>query len=474
MNQFACVAELQARRLRQHGRGAGRSILAVAAMILIACAIAPGAATAAQHAGRPTVLHVHVQDTVALGTHPSVSVRLTAAGKPVRGKVVSIRIDGKVTQQVKTDANGAASAEIVRDLSAGRYKVSARFAGTAAYRSSTSKTSVFTVTPVHLTISTVPPTPGIPLLSIDDGAPLVTGADGTVVATMTKVGRVALRLALPPDDATQQVRLARWDNGSTDPVRTIRVPDTLSAVVGLQILHPVEFEFASSDGTPIAATDVPTVRVSDEAGHQAVFTGTGAHWLPSNSISRLSTGLASSSIEYRVTEVPLGGQNAVNRGQQRFAASSPLTVKIGVLAFNLVVQGRDALLKSPIGTEVTITDPTGGTRVLQLDAGSSATTLLPRGEYSLAIHGGGGIAITTPVALSREQHADVLFVSLLDIALVIGIVLTLVVSLILIGRPHFLKRRRGNPKDGPDDPGPPLPQWPEPDVALDWRERPRL
>ena len=109
------------------------------------------------------------------------------------------------------------------------------------------------MTPVQLTISTVPATPGLPLLRIDDGAQLVTGSDGTVVVTMTKVGRVALRLALPPDDATRQVRLARWDDGSTDLVRTIRIPDTLSAVVGLQILRPVQFGFASSDGAPIAA-----------------------------------------------------------------------------------------------------------------------------------------------------------------------------------------------------------------------------
>ncbi|MEP6667314.1 MAG: hypothetical protein ABJA81_12775, partial [Nocardioidaceae bacterium] len=117
---------------------------------------------------------------------------------------------------------------------------------------------------------------------------------------------------------------------------------------------------------------------------------------------------------------------------------------------------------------------TGGQRVLDLDPGSSATMLLPRGEYSLAIREGYGIPITTPVALSREQHADVLFVSTLDVALVVGIALILVVSLILIGRPHFLKRRRGDPPDGPDDPGPPLPQWPEPDRARGWRDQPRL
>jgi len=476
MTEFAGTRELPlpvVGRLRRHGRGPGSVILALTAMILLGSAVTPGEALAAQRAGQPTVLHVDVPDTVALGKHPVVSVRLTAAGKPAPGQQVSIRLGGNVSQEVKTGADGTATTEISRDLSAGRYEVSAGFAGTSAYRSSTSRTAVFTVTPGQLTITTVPATPGLPLLRVDGGAPLVTDADGTIVVTVTKVGRVALRIVLPPDDATRQVRLVRWDDGSTDLVRTIRIPDTLSAVVGLQILHPVQFEFASSDGAPIAATDVPTVSIADDAGHQDVLTGTGPHWLRSNAITRLTSGLTSTPVEYRVTEVPLGGQNAVNRGQQRFVASSAQTVKIGLLAFNLIVQGRDALLKTPWGSKVIITDTAGGQRVLNLDAGSSTTTLLPRGEYKVAIDGGTGIAVVTTVALSREQHADVLIVTLLDIALVIGVALFLVVSLILIGRPHFIRRRRGDQSGGQDGPGPPLPEWPEPTVARDWRQRPR-
>ena len=88
-----------------------------------------------------------------------------------------------------------------------------------------------------------------------------------------------------------------------------------------------------------------TVSITDNAGNQEAVPGIGVHWLRSNAIVRLATGLTSSPVEYRVTEVPLGGQNAVNQGQQRFMVSSPQTVTIGLLAFNLVVQGRDALAR---------------------------------------------------------------------------------------------------------------------------------
>jgi len=478
MIQQAATRDLRPRvagRLRRLGRGGGPAILAVIALILVSFVVPSGEVQARSHpkAGRPTVLGLTVPATVELGAHAVVTVRLTASGNPVRGKLISVHLGGKVSQQVKTGADGTATAEIDRDLSAGRYKVTATFAGTAAYRSSSSPTAAFTVTPVQLTIATVPPTPGLPLVSIDDGTVLTTGPDGTVVVTMTKVGRVALRLALPADDATRRVRLARWDDGSTDDVHTIRIPDTLKVVAGLQILNPVQFEFASADGAPIGGTDVPIVRVSDDAGKQETLTGTGPLWLRSNAITRLITGLDSQRIEYRIAEVSLGGVNVVNRGQQRFSATGPQTVKVPLLVFNLVVQGRDALLKTPSGSQATITDPAGAQRVLQLDDSGSAAVSLPRGEYNVVIDGGPGIPITTPVTLSRDQRADVLSVSLLDIGLVAVVGLSLVFGLILLGRPHVLRRRRGDSASGSEGPGPPVPQWPEPAAARDWRPRPR-
>jgi len=458
-------------RSRRVGRGGGPAILALIALILVTFAIPTGEAQAAS-LRRTTALAVAVPATVELGAHAVVTVRLTSARKPVVGKLISVRLAGKITQQLRTGLDGTAKAEIARDLPAGRYTVTATFAGTPAYWSSSSRPAVFTVTPVQLTIATVPATPGIPLVRIDGGATLTTGPDGTVVVPMTKVGRVALRLALPADDATKRVRLVRWDDGSTDPVRTIRIPDTLNVVVGLQLLNPVQFEFASSDGAPIAAAEVPIVHISDDAGNQETLTGPGPHWLRSNTISRLVTGFVSTGVEYRISDVSLGGVNVVNHGQQRFTASGPQTVRVGLLVFNLVVQGRDALLKTPSGSHVTITDPDGGQRALELDDAASATILLPRGEYTIVIGEGLGIPITTPVALSRGQQADVLIVSLLDIALVVGVGLILVLGLILVGRPHVLRRRRRGPSGGSEGPGPPLPQWPDPATARDWRQRP--
>ena len=333
-------------------------VVASVAVLLIAFTVAPAEARAAGPGKHATTLQLQMPTTVKLGDHPVARVRLVSGSVPVRGALVSVRLGGQVTLQLKTGADGTASGVITRDLSAGRYQATATFAGTPTYQSSASKAVTFTVQPVRLTIATVPATAGIPIVRIGSTT-LTTGADGTATVTMKDVGKVALRLALPADDATRQLRLDRWDDGSTGAVRTIRIPDTLDVVAALQVRHPVQLSFVASDGSAIDPAKVEVTGIADDAGNDQALSGPGPHWLASNAITRLTTGLASSPVGYRITQVMVDGQNVVNRGQQRFAVDAPLALKVDVLVFDLIVQGRDALLKSPRGTQVTVIAPSG-------------------------------------------------------------------------------------------------------------------
>jgi len=398
-----------------------------------------------------TALELEFPASVALGGHPLATVRLTSAVGPVAGQVVSLHLGTKITQQVTTGADGSATADVARNLSAGTYQVTATFAGTPAIRSASSRTVAFKVGSVRLTIVTVPPMPGLPLVRVGNGATLKTGADGTVAVTIARAGDVTLRLTLPKDDATQRLRLDRWDDGSTALVRTIRVPDVLQVTVGLQIFHPVRLQFAASDGGPIDASEVASVAVSDNAGAEQTLIGPGPHWLRSNAISRLISGLVSTPLEYRVADVPMSGVSVVTRGQQRFVADGPVTVQISLLVFNLAIQGMDGLLKTPSGSRATITAADGSTRVVELDRAGRATIRLPRGEYRIALGGAVGLSLSTTVALSRDQIADVLLISPADLGLLLAIGLGLAIGLIVIGRPHVLRRRRGASPGGAGD-----------------------
>ncbi len=402
-----------------------------------------------------TVLELQIPNSVELGTHPQALVRLTSNGQPVVGELVALRLGARILKQAVTGADGTATADIALDLSAGTYTADATFAGTRTYQSSSSPTVSFTIQPVQLTIATVPAMPDVPLISVGGGPVQKTGADGIVRLSMTSVGKVELKMALPADSAVLGLRLARWDDGSTDSVHTIRIPDIRSVTVGIQILYPVRFAFNAANGERIDVADVPVLGIADGAGAEQTLSGPAPYLLKANTITRLPTGLSSQPIEYRVLSAQLGGTNVISRGQQRFVADRAKTVQLDLLVYYLTVRGQDALLKTPTGSTATITSDAGTHEVLTLDQAGQAMIRLPRGEYRIVLGGGSGIALSTPVALSRDQTVNALLISLQDIAMAIGVGLVLTFGLILVGRPHVLRRRKVVPLNDSVEPDQP-------------------
>jgi len=62
---------------------------------------------------------------------------------------------------------------------------------------------------------------------------------------------------------------------------------------------------------------------------------------------------------------------------------------------------------------------------------------LARGSYSAKIMGAGGSAPPTPMHLSRDQTVELLMLSYLDIALIVGIPLAIALTFFFIGRPYW-------------------------------------
>ena len=441
------------------GRNARTFMAAGFVAVLLVLGAGPGHASAAT-VKQPTILRLELPGTIALGVHPRVTVTLTSNGAPLAGQLVSIRLGTRVSLNLRTGSDGTAAGDLARDLSAGTYQAVATFAGTTAYRSSSSARLALVVQPLELTIDTVPSMPDLPLVQIGKGAVLKTGADGAVHVTVSSVGNLALKLALPADTPARRFRLDRWEDGSTEVVRTIRIPDTLRVTVGLQVLYPIDFAFSASDGSAFAASDVPVVGIANGAGAEQTLSGTAPYWLAANAITRQVDGLVSTEVDYRIVSIPLDGADVVNRGQQHFAADAAKTIPVELLVFYLSVQGRDSLLRTSTGSSVKIISANGSTQIVTLDRDARATVRLPRGVYRLAVGGSLGIPLTSPVALSRDQAVDLLLVSVVDIALVLAIAIALAVGLIVIGRPHVIRRPKDGPPTDPGDGDPPVPEWP--------------
>ena len=432
-------------RLRRVGHGS-RGTLRLATLATLA-AIALAAVTVTMPANveavtkRATVLTLQMPTELDLGVHPQVTVRLTAGGASVPSELISVKIGDQISKQATTGPTGAATVLITRDLSAGTYRFSATFAGSSNYRSSSSPTVTLTVRPAVLAVSTVPAMPNMPLLIAGRGAVVKTGADGIALINVSTVGPLTLQLALPADSSTERIRLDRWDDGTAGPTRTIRIPDTLQLTVALQVLHPVQFTFNTPSLSPIPDSLIPFVDISDDAGKVTRLSGPAPYWIEANTITRLTTGFSSAVPEYRIVSVELDGSEVVNRGQQRFTADMAKTIPVELLVFDLAIQGRDALLKSPAGSRATITSTDGVKYFAELDSSGRASVRLPRGEYRLLLSNGIGIPLSTPVALSRDQGVDVLFVTPLDIGAFLGVGLLGAFALVVIGRPQVLRWR---------------------------------
>jgi hypothetical protein len=178
------------------------------------------------------------------------------------------------------------------------------------------------------------------------------------------------------------------------------------------------------------------------------------HWLFSRRTVTSQDRVASRSIEYSVQEVVVRGSNVVNRAQQRFTPSETGVFKVALLFYPADFAVRDALFGFPIGSTLELTYPDGSTERLALDdRGRAVAPALPRGEYLVSVDGP-GLALSAPVALTRPQKADIIFLSFIDIGAAIIGGLAYFAGLPLVGA-YVRRRRLPSHLMGTDEPVPP-------------------
>ena len=293
----------------------GHCKLAIPVSLLLLWILCPLSARAA---APQTFLVLETDPVIAVGVHPTVTVRLTTAAGWVGGVPLEIRLDGHQMKRLLTNRDGRASTVLAKDLDAGDYKVQAVFKGTSDYLASQSAVAIIHVTPASLTIQTVPPLPNVPLLKLDGGRPLSTGADGTIRILIARVRRYELEVTLPPTDSDRQLTFDRWGDGSRESKRTIRLPGTANLAVGLEVSYRVAFSFVDSTGTAVDPARIQSLRVANSRGDVLQPRSFASEWLIGNQIVRREGGLTSVPLEYRIQEVEVRGSNVVDRGRLHF------------------------------------------------------------------------------------------------------------------------------------------------------------
>jgi len=381
---------------------------------------------------------------VITGQHPTITVHLTADfGKPIPNQPIIILVDGDRKAQAKTDNRGIAVMTLKYKFPAGNYEITAIYPGiiNIGVPHAIAKTRMV-VEAAELAIYTVPPTPGV-VFKLNDQT-YTTDESGAATIEVNLGGTYSLEV-VPIEDANLpsniRMEFSRWNDNVFTPKREVHFPRKDRLEAGFTVNYQVNQEFRDLKGEIVDPGRISSIVIRG-VGTTFTFDKAGPIWLPANRLTRrIGDRLESEEILYYFRDVNIDGANVVNKGEQRFRIQPDDVWPVQVLLYSAHFTARDAMFHFPIGKGIELTYPDGHKEEFYFDS-SNAELVIPglaRGSYSARIIGIGGSAPPTPVHLSRDQNVELLMLSYLDMAVIVGIPLLIALAFFFIGRPHWLR-----------------------------------
>lgn len=298
------------------------------------------------------------------------------------------------------------------------------------------------VRPIDFEIHTIPPLPGMRFHL--DGRPFASDEHGIARIQVEQAG--TYRLEVLPTDTDEQdhhVEFRRWQGKAFARQRDMDIPSGGPIAAGFEVSYPVSLTFVDQMGRPVSANRITSVTVRSSDGFRHTFEADQPKWLRANRVVERRTGLEAIDIGYSVETVVVDEVNAVNRAQ-RFYPALGQECEIELLLHSARFAARDALFRFPIGSGISLEHPNGSTEFLRFESDAQVTVdMLVRGLYRARVEGAPGIALSTPVALSRDQELTLWVISYLDMTVVLFLGASLALGLLFIGRPRLLDALRG-------------------------------
>jgi hypothetical protein len=189
------------------------------------------------------------------------------------------------------------------------------------------------------------------------------------------------------------------------------------------------------DGLPVDPERIAQFTIRSEQGDTYVFNDGQPRWLPASRIARRVDGLQITKLLYSVINVKLDGSNVVNESQQQFYAEPNDTWKISLLLYSLKIKVNDGLFGSAAGKSINLLFPNGQVSNYPLDtSGQVEIHGLARGNYSIEVVGTRGLGNKMPVALSRNQDANIKVLTYTDLGIVGTLGFLTALALLIYGR----------------------------------------
>lgn len=294
--------------------------------------------------------------------------------------------------------------------------------------------------PGVLVVQTVPAVPGARI-----------SADGTMArADSTGIARLPVRtfVDLEARFNAPQTRVAKDRRVALDRVRgQLHNAFNGSVIeVGLRTERHVRWAFSDRTGMPILPDRLTRMVLRSSTGELLTLTGadlSAPRWLAASRTQQTSNGLMSKDIYWNIQSVLMDGAELVNRSQQRFVPNEATEWTIRLLFYRAEVKSVDLLFGEPAGEGVEVTAPDGTVSRYPFDSDGYVTMpAVPRGEYRMAVYGP-GLSFTRPVSVSKDQQVELMVISDLDLALILGVLLLIAISLLVVGRRHHISAWSG-------------------------------
>jgi hypothetical protein len=393
---------------------------------------------------KPANLLIEPLKPFALGDHPVINVQLTAEfGHPIPNQPIIILVDGIRKAEGRTDSRGTASIILRYKYAAGSYHVKAIYPGIPSIGVNRSVAEAdIVVVPAKIAIYTVPAMPGISFKL--NNRVYTSDENGVAELDITTSGIYTLEVLPPNEDdlpANTKLEFARWNDNIFTASRKIYLPVARKLEAGFLVSYQMNQNFYDTRNQLVDPKRVSSMVIRG-IGNTYTLNKAGPIWLPSNRLTRrVGERLESQEIVYYFRDITIDGANVINRSEQRFHIHPDDTWPIQVLLYSANFTARDAMFHFPIGKGIELTYPDGHKEKFLFNADNKQIVVssLARGSYSAKIIGIGGSAPPTPIYLSRDQDVELLMLSYLDIALIIGIPLSIALAFFFIGRPYWLR-----------------------------------
>ena len=436
MMRRRCCLEL--RRAHQDRRILAK--IAVSMMLLLSLSILDMRFADAQEEKSPlrTYLDVQLPASTVVGERVTVLVQMSSDLDPEPGalgnEAIELFVDGQYERRVRTDENGLATFRLRREWSAGTYQVTAQYGGTMDLAGS-SDAALLTVSPARVMIQTVPPQSGLQFELGDEIAG--SNAAGLVKFLVSEAGTYRLEF-IGSVDPDARIFLDRWGDPEFAPDRYVEVDGHVHLEAGFEIHYPVKIDFVDLEGEPVPADQITAVSMTSNHGQRITLTDELDVWLQASRVTRRRNGLELVPALWSIESVEINGTSVVNRNQQRFDLVSADSWTLELLLYSARITARDAFFRFPIGTGVELHYPDGTKKVFPFNSDNEVLLFsMPRGNYHIRVVGASGLAPLAPIALTRDQEAELLVLSYLDMGFAGTVALAVVLGLLFVGRPEI-------------------------------------